>query len=168
MEKRGYVILGLTCLYFFIVFGIMQYLDYNKDYAKIYANKYHVDVNLIRAVIFVESRGNNAAISPKGAIGAMQVMPKTEIAIIKAFDIVIDDKSYLEVNIEVGTAYLSDLLITYDGDVKKALAFYNGGHYGIKALKSSKQNGVKLYVRDVLLLKEYLDHKDNTTKTIDV
>jgi len=160
METRGYVIIGLTVIYFCAVFGIMNYIEQNKDYAKIYASKYNVDVNLILAVIFVESRGDNNALSPKGAIGPMQVMPKTEAAIIQALDIGIDDKSAVELNIAVGTAYLGDLLITYDGDVRKALAFYNGGYYGLRALKSNQSNGVKLYVRDVLLLKEYLDHRD--------
>lgn len=61
-----------------------------------------------------------SAISPKGAIGVMQLMPGTAKALAA-------DPRDTEQNIDAGTRLLHDLLMKYDGDVVKALAAYNAG-----------------------------------------
>ena len=60
------------------------------------------------------------ALSPKGAIGVMQLMPATA----KAMDADPNDTAQ---NIDAGTRLLRELLVKYDGDVVKALAAYNAG-----------------------------------------
>ena len=60
------------------------------------------------------------AVSPKGAIGVMQLMPATARSLAA-------DPNDPEQNIDAGTRLLRELLIKYDGDVAKALAAYNAG-----------------------------------------
>ncbi|BDC50218.1 hypothetical protein F183_A25340 [Bryobacterales bacterium F-183] len=75
---------------------------------------------IVHSVAKAESAYQTNAVSNKGAIGVMQLMPGTAAAL-KA------DPNDPEQNIEAGTRYLRDLLIKYDGDSVKALAAYNAG-----------------------------------------
>lgn len=86
--------------------------------------KYDVPPDLALAVMKAESNFNPGAVSPKGAIGIMQLMPST------AAGLGVDDEKDLfepEVNIPTGLQYLSNLLAKYSGNEKLALAAYNAG-----------------------------------------
>ena len=74
----------------------------------------------VASVAKAESAMKQSAVSPKGAIGVMQLMPGTA----KALDA---DPRDTEQNIDAGTRLLHDLLVKYDGNVVKALAAYNAG-----------------------------------------
>lgn len=74
----------------------------------------------VASVAKVESALRPDAISPKGAIGIMQLMPATAQALGA-------DPHDLRQNIEAGTRLLRELLVKYDGDVVKALSAYNAG-----------------------------------------
>jgi soluble lytic murein transglycosylase-like protein len=74
----------------------------------------------VESVAKVESALRPNAVSPKGAIGVMQLMPGTARALSA-------DPNDTEQNIDAGTRLLRELLIKYDGDVVKALAAYNAG-----------------------------------------
>jgi soluble lytic murein transglycosylase-like protein len=74
----------------------------------------------VESVARVESGLKVDAVSPKGAVGVMQLMPSTAAALHA-------DPTDPEQNIAAGAALLRDLLSKYDGDVIKALSAYNAG-----------------------------------------
>lgn len=85
------------------------------------AARYNLDTELVLRVIEAESGGNPRAVSPKGAMGLMQLMPETAraLGVSDPFDPV--------QNIEGGVRYLSHLLQRFGGDLRLALAAYNAG-----------------------------------------
>ena len=85
------------------------------------ADRYNIDEELIRAVIQVESAWKRDAVSSKGAMGLMQLMPRT------AAMLGVDDAFDPGQNIEGGVKYLAQLTDKYKGDVEMALAAYNAG-----------------------------------------
>jgi soluble lytic murein transglycosylase-like protein len=90
-------------------------------YIDVHATHQGVSPELVRAVIQVESAFNPRAVSSKGAMGLMQLMPAT------ARELGVDDPFHPEDNIRGGVAYLRQLLDRYDNDVELALAAYNAG-----------------------------------------
>src|SRR6202167_562023 len=84
------------------------------------ARKYGLPPAFVRAVVAVESGYQADAVSPKGAIGLMQLMPGT------ARELGADPK-IPEQNVDAGTRYLRDLLLKYDNQAYHALAAYNAG-----------------------------------------
>ena len=86
-----------------------------------YARAYGVDESLVWAVVRRESGFNPAAVSPKGAMGLMQLMPGTAAAV------GVTDPFDVDQNIAGGIKYLVSCLKQFNGDVGLALAAYNAG-----------------------------------------
>ncbi len=117
--------------------------DELKDIIDKYADKYNIDQELIRAMIQVESGWHVDAISNKGAIGLMQLMPKTAAAL------GVDPNDPVQ-NLEGGIRYISDLTDRYRGDVEKALAAYNAGPTRVDA--GNIPDVSKRYVRNIMAI----------------
>ncbi len=94
------------------------------------SQSYGVDYDLIKAVVAAESAFNPKAVSPKGAVGLMQLMPKTA----QRYGVQSDQGASIatkltdpDLNIQTGTRYLADLLKMFGGQTELALAAYNAG-----------------------------------------
>lgn len=111
-------------------------LQSNPTYQQVHAQlsdastAYGVDLNLIKAVAASESAFNPNAVSRKGAVGLMQVMPATA----RQYGVMAEPGATVArkltnpgLNIHTGTKYLSHLLRVYGGQVELALAAYNAG-----------------------------------------
>lgn len=101
------------------------------------ASRHKVDPALVKAVIMAESSYNHLAVSKKGAIGLMQLMPKT------AEYLGVKDSFNPEHNINGGVKYLKQLIQQFDNNIKLALAAYNAGsrkvreYQGIPPIKAT-------------------------------
>ena len=108
------------------------------------AEKYGLPREFLHSVARTESAYRPDAVSPKGAIGVMQLMPAT------AASLNADPRDPTQ-NIDAGARHLAELLVQYNGSAMKALAAYNAGPGAV-----SKYNGVppypetRLYVEKVL------------------
>lgn len=110
---------------------------------------YGVPATLIKSVIKQESGYNTTAVSPKGALGLMQLMPNTAqmYGVTNPFDPV--------QNIMAGTCHLKMLLDTYNGNLKLALAAYNSGEGNV-----NKYRGVPPFSETVDYVKSIIKMVD--------
>ena len=92
------------------------------------SHKYQVDARLVNSICEVESNFNPQAVSRKGAMGLMQLMPQTAIML------GVHDPFDAQLNLEAGVKYLRRLLTTFNGDVELALAAYNAGEEVVQRL----------------------------------
>ena len=90
------------------------------------AGKYRIDPALVHIIIRAESNYDSFAISDKGAMGLMQLMPATakQYGVNNVFD--------SAQNIEGGIRYLGDLVRLYDGQTHLVLAAYNAGQEAVR------------------------------------
>lgn len=94
-------------------------------WAAYYASVYHVPVELVEAIIDVESGWNPYAVSDKGAVGLMQLMPET------ANRFGLRNRFVIEENIRGGVAYLDWLMRLFHGDLRLVVAGYYAGEQRI-------------------------------------
>jgi len=120
--------------------------DYG-SYVQQAASKYEIEPELIHAVIKTESNGNQRAVSRKGAMGLMQLMPST------AYDMNVVNPFNPEENIEGGTKYLRYLLEKFNGDITLALAAYNAGPKTVEKYRDVPPiSETRQYVKKILAL----------------
>jgi soluble lytic murein transglycosylase-like protein len=126
-----------------------------RDHVQRAAESYRLPVELLHAVMAVESGYNPVAVSRKGAAGLMQLMPGT------AREMYVSDVWSPSQNIDGGARYLRVLANQYQGDLVKTLAAYNAGPDAVQ-----RAGGVpnipetREYVRKVLALYEKLKSRN--------
>ncbi len=135
--------------------------DHRETVSK-YARERGIDESLVYAVIKCESGFKIDAVSRKGAVGLMQIMPQTAEWIAKREGIgdianVLTDP---DVNIKIGTLYLKYLLDKYGNDLIETLSAYNAGEGNIDRLKREiiAKNGninVRLTLEDISYKETY-------------
>ncbi|HET9281189.1 MAG TPA: lytic transglycosylase domain-containing protein [Candidatus Angelobacter sp.] len=90
-------------------------------YVRAHAQHYRLPVALVEAVVERESNWHPCAISPKGAVGLMQLMPLT------AERLGVRDRCNIDQNVSGGVRHLAWLVQRFDGDFRLALAAYYAG-----------------------------------------
>ncbi len=124
--------------------------DYQQIISEV-SNQHGVPESLISAMIRAESNYNPKAVSAKGAVGLMQLMPETarSLGVRNIYD------SYE--NIEGGTRYLKQLLDKFDGNLIHSLAAYNAGPGAVERYGGvPPYEETNRYIKNVL--KYYLDY----------
>jgi soluble lytic murein transglycosylase-like protein len=101
--------------------------EYEERCADYYARLYGIEPALVRAVIDVESAWDPGAVSSKGAMGLMQLMPGTAVRLGVAHPF------YIHENVRGGVAYLAKLQRLFRGDPRLVLAAYLAGERAILA-----------------------------------
>ena len=91
------------------------------------AKLHNLDPALVHAVIAAESNYNPNAVSHRGAVGLMQLMPDTA----RRYGLKEKELKTPQKNIRVGSQYLADLIAMFEGDLKLALASYNAGENAV-------------------------------------
>ena len=144
------------------------------EYVEKYAQENDIDPLLIYAIIKAESNFNANAVSNKEAKGLMQLMDSTAEELAKKSGINLKDNDILEpdVNINLGTKYISNLLDKYNNCTEIALAAYNAGSGNVdKWIKTGviKSDGSDIenipyketntYIRKIM--RDYKIYKDN-------
>lgn len=123
------------------------------------SKSYSIDPNLVRAIIKTESNFNPNAVSPKGALGLMQLMPTTanQMEVQNPFD--------PEENIYGGVRYLNYLLHLFNHNLPFALAAYNAGPGRVIKKKDIPQiKETKTYVRKVIRYYKWFNEDLNKNK----
>jgi soluble lytic murein transglycosylase-like protein len=125
-----------------------QRVDPYVGHVKGAADKYKLPEALILAVMAVESNFDPRALSDKGAMGLMQLMPST------ARDLYVEDAFDPAQNIEGGARYLRILANQYSGDMVKTLAAYNAGPDAVRRAGETVPDipETREYVRKVIAL----------------
>jgi hypothetical protein len=118
---------------------------------------HNIDYALLQALIATESGFNRHAVSPKGAVGLMQLILPTaqRYGVIAGKNATVEQKlTDPKVNISAGSRYLSDLLRMFPGQVELALAAYNAGEGAVQRAGNKIPNypETKNYVKTVMQL----------------
>ena len=125
------------------------------------AQTHGIDYELLQAVIATESGFDTFAVSPKGAVGLMQLMPPTAAR----YGVKADNKTPIETkltdpktNIKAGSSYLRDLIKMFPGQLELAVAAYNAGEGAVQRAGNKIPNypETKNYVRTVMQLYGHL------------
>lgn len=123
------------------------------DFVCRYAAHYRVPPELIGALIDIESQWNPRAVSNKGAMGLMQLMPATA----KRFGAI--DPFNTEENIAAGTRYVTALMWEFHGDLRLVVAAYYAGDHGIAREQLNYHNpdvvAYVLAVRQQFMIRKY-------------
>ncbi|QJW84882.1 lytic transglycosylase domain-containing protein [Ramlibacter terrae] len=121
------------------------------------SSEHGVEFELLQALIATESGFDPQAVSPKGAVGLMQLMPATA----QRYGVNGDAKQPLEkkltdprTNVRAGTRYLRDLIRMFPGNLELALAAYNAGEGAVQRAGNRVPNyrETQNYVRTVMQL----------------
>jgi Transglycosylase SLT domain len=147
--------------------ALLAYFDVSPDYKAVKhllreASVTHgIDYELLQALIATESGFDAHAVSPKGAVGLMQLIPPTA----ERYGVRADKNSPIQkkltdprINIRAGSSYLSDLINMFPGQIELAVAAYNAGEGAVQRAGNKIPNypETQNYVKTVMQLYNHL------------
>jgi len=107
------------------------------------AQKYNIPLAVARKLVMQESGGNTSAVSDKGAIGHMQMMPETAKKYgVSKEQLSSNEPKDIKAVTDAGMHYLSDMAKMYNNDMTLALAAYNGGPAAVNYVKDNLDKDV--------------------------
>ncbi len=181
--KKGIILFLLAIMFFVVVnnnFDLwtirrnIEPVKYQTEIDK-YAEEFSLEPELLAALIYVESRFDKYSLSPKGAIGLMQLMPSTAFWIAEKLgyeNFNLEDLEDPELNIKFGSWYFSYLQQKFDNNLIKTIAAYNAGENNVRNWTKAGWDGnieQKLpyketdnFVRRVISTKDY--YQENNFK----
>ena len=113
----------------------------------------NTDIYLLHSIIKAESLFDRNAISPAGAIGMMQLMPKTARSVSKKHGIKFKSKFDLfnsSMNKKIGAYHMQDLLKTFNGEIVPVIASYNAGRSAAsKWWRNKKDQSIEVFVEQI-------------------
>ena len=146
-----------------------------------YAHKYRVQRHLVEAVMHAESKFDQKAVSHVGAVGMMQLMPKTAEWIAQEGELQYTDLKEPRQNIMLGTWYIDYLLKKYHNNEVLALAAYNAGRGNVDEwiteydwkddftnIKEIPFPETREFVKLVVETRDRLDEEENTEEQEEV
>jgi len=146
---------------------LLAYFDVSPNYKAVkyllkdISQTHGIDYELLQALIATESGFDTFAVSPKGAVGLMQLMPPTA----ERYGVKADKKTPIEkkltdpkTNIKAGASYLRDLINMFPGQLELAVAAYNAGEGAVQRAGNKIPNfpETKNYVKTVMQLYGHL------------
>ena len=146
---------------------LLAYFDISPNYKAVKhllkdaAATHGMDYELLQALIATESGFDTFAVSPKGAVGLMQLMPPTA----ERYGVKSDKQTPIEkkltdpkTNIKAGASYLRDLIKMFPGQLELAVAAYNAGEGAVQRAGNKIPNypETKNYVKNVMQLYAHL------------
>lgn len=146
---------------------LLAYFDVSPNYKAVKhllreASATHgIDYELLQALIATESGFDTQAVSPKGAVGLMQLIPPTaeRYGVRASKDSTVHKKlTDPKTNIRAGSSYLSDLIAMFPGQLELAIAAYNAGEGAVQRAGNKIPNypETKNYVKTVMQLYNHL------------
>lgn len=116
-------------------------------YIRVACGQHGVDYNLVKAIVRAESGFRPNAVSPKGAVGLMQLMPDT------ARELKVKDSLDPYQNVEAGVRYLKKLLNRFPNNITHAIAAYSAGPEAVEKYRGiPPYSETQLYVQVVMVL----------------
>jgi soluble lytic murein transglycosylase-like protein len=146
---------------------LLAYFDVSPNYKAVKhllreaSVKHGIDYELLQALIATESGFNTQAVSPKGAVGLMQLIPPTA----DRYGVRADKNASVQkkltdpkTNIRAGSSYLSDLIAMFPGQLELAIAAYNAGEGAVQRAGNKIPNypETQNYVKTVMQLYNHL------------
>ena len=185
--KRGVRLFTVLLFIGIVIFSIFLHNYLSRPAPEIrmiiteYAHKYRVQRHLVEAVMHAESKFDQKAVSHVGAVGMMQLMPKTAEWIAQEGELQYTDLKEPRQNIMLGTWYIDYLLKKYHNNEVLALAAYNAGRgnvdewiteYGWKDdftnIKEIPFPETREFVKLVVETRDRLDEEENTEEQEEV
>jgi soluble lytic murein transglycosylase len=147
MRKRLWIYLAFAAAAVFLslavsyhVFSNLFFPEEYRPVVKKYSAEYSLDPLLVSSIIYTESHYDPSAVSPKRAVGLMQVLPETAEFIVRKNRMdpaLLSDLKNPEHNIKIGCSFFRYLVDRFHGDERLALAAYNAGMTNVTRWKEA-------------------------------